>query len=230
MKERPILFSPRLVREIRAGRKSQTRREMRDQPTTVHDVQRLSGSSYGWRSNSDLSGSLCSGQDFRVVGPVWAVRDLGGPTVIRCPFGSIGDRLWVREPWRVSKKHDGQKPSELEPRSMTVVYEAGGSCANQPSGEWVHCDRPDGKDEPPIWIGKYRHARFMPRWCSRITLEITDIRAEELHNISYQDAEAEGFQGADARAEFLDVWQQINGEESLRANPWVWAISFKVLS
>lgn len=75
----------------------------------------------------------------------------------------------------------------------------------------------------------------MPRWASRITLEITDVRVERLQNISEQDAWAEGCLGWDddvtggssGYGEFSELWVSINGVESWNSNPWVWVVEFR---
>ncbi len=84
----------------------------------------------------------------------------------------------------------------------------------------------------------WRPSIHMPRWASRITLEITDIRVERLQEISYADAMAEGVPFTELppgqgrpdplhRAKFADLWESINGPGSWEANPWVWVIEFK---
>lgn len=97
-----------------------------------------------------------------------------GEWFLKCPFGMPGDRLWVREPWWTARSLDNCKPSLIS-EGDTVIYQA----------DWVHRGQPD---EP----GRYRHARFMCRWMSRLTLEVTEVRVQRLHNISDADAIAEG--------------------------------------
>lgn len=81
---------------------------------------------------------------------------------------------------------------------------------------------------------KWKPSIFMPRWASRITLRITDIRVERLRDISENDAAAEGAKyeetGFSARVCFVDLWQQINGKRpgcSWNDNPWVWVVEFE---
>lgn len=150
---------------------------------------------------------------------------------IACPYGKPGDRLWVREAWRTLNVHDHVPPREL-------------------TGAKVSYDASTLRTEPSIWWGKKRPSIFMPRWASRITLEITDVRVERLQDISEADAEAEGcdrltWDGTQGPADLIDwplktvdrpwangyalLWESINGDDSWAANPWVWAVSFRRL-
>jgi hypothetical protein len=143
----------------------------------------------------------------------------------RCPYGKPGDRLWVREAWRVGTKYDTKAPRDLAPRSMTVEYEAGGYACNGLTGGWgTHYP---ATREYPAWVGKLRPGMFMPRWASRITLEVTGVRVERLQDISEADAIAEGIEricagrwrcyGDEARAycisasaSYRSLWETIN--------------------
>lgn len=138
------------------------------------------------------------------------------------PYGKPGDRLWVRETWRTSKILDSKKPSSFS--RWPVRYEA--------DGEVNRCGALYGDVK-----GKIRPAIFMPRWASRLTLEITGVRVERLQEISEADAIAEGVTMPDRipeppdwwsyRDEFAYLWDQINGAESWQSNPFVWVIQFK---
>lgn len=159
------------------------------------------------------------------------VGDEGKP----CPYGTVGDRLWVREAWRTARKLDDKTPKQIAKDCKEagysspwcpVMYEADGARDN-----W--CADSFGKD-----VGRYRAARFMPKWVSRITLEIVEIRAERLHEITEEEAVLEGIEslnGSDewselsARAGFADRWNEINGKRGYpwEMNPWVWVLGFK---
>lgn len=159
-----------------------------------------------------------------------------------CPYARRrGDRLWVREAWRVSNKHDSVKPADLpHARGLTVMYEAGGSLAHDDRGVYVHS--PEYPQERPTWAGRYRPPMFMPRWASRILLEVTEVRVQRLQEISREDALAEGivqladggfglpagefYHAADPRQSYFALWESINGAGAVEANPWVWAVSF----
>lgn len=149
-----------------------------------------------------------------------------------CPYGQAGDRLWVRETWGT---HD--QGFDTAEESTVVVYRA-------------DVDRP----EPKRW----RPSIHMPRVASRITLEVTGVRVERLHQLSEADALAEGIHRIDigsgyeprysaaprswadavegdpdvqltASAAFRELWESINGLRSWLANPWVWVVEFKRL-
>lgn len=145
-----------------------------------------------------------------------------------CPHGQPGDQLWVREAWRTSLAYELTKPSEI-PAGEPLGYEADGE-GNLFLGN----------------AGKLRPSMFMPRWASRITLEITSVRVERLQEISQEDAKSEGAWGPDEsivtrvadyfgvdefgvnpKLAFQMLWESINGPESWAANPWVWVVEFK---
>lgn len=131
-----------------------------------------------------------------------------------CPFGYADDRLWVRETFSAM----GDKTRHAVP----IFYRA---------------DRPNDN-------GGWTPSIHMPRWASRITLQITNVRVERLNEISQRDAMAEGappshpiidkvsreFGYQDfSRSWYAQLWEQINGAGSWAANPWVWVIEFEVL-
>lgn len=138
-----------------------------------------------------------------------------------CPYGQPGDRLWVREPWKTEASVDHLPPRSL--RSGASIYYLA--------------------DGEPEHAGRYRHARFMCRWMSRIELEIVSVRVERLKEISEADAKAEGIKpavggwwsgaemqvGATPEAAFALLWQSINGPDSWTENPLVWVIEFRRL-
>ena len=172
MKTRPIIFSAESVRAILAGRKTQTRRVVK----------------------FDALGRVCRG-GYAVyirdgVGLVWTPyagakeEPLPSPRVPEfCPFGAPGDQLWVRETW-----WQAEKPGEGVGVPF-VYYDAeqqGGPDLVGPSREW------DCSTAPGRW-GR-RSPIHMPRWASRLTLEVSAVRVEQLQGISEADAIAEGIQ------------------------------------
>lgn len=220
MKERPIIFSAPMVRAILQGKKTQTRRIVKPQPPTPEQVRKLSGSSFSIFTDAHTPGK------FRVAGPVWCVRRLINrePQWI-CPYGVAGDRLWVRETWFDNMASDDGDTAQTPAR---CVYRADGEFMEQFPEDYM-----EGKWTPSI---------HMPRWASRITLEIVAVHVERLQDITEHDAEREGFErsfdpdGSEYGAElttaveaFEMLWHKINGADSWNANPWVWVIEFRKL-
>ena len=257
MRERPILFSAPMVLAILSGAKTMTRRVLKVQPISVHD----SSDSWEMPHWKMRSGEFCSGcplesgppgsRPFRTFEfdpgtdarlfyahckygavpkgktPKWAYlertdKGWSESELIRiCPYGMPGSHLWVREAWH---------PSNHVPYGTKADYLA---------------DTPDATGEG---FFKWKPSIFMPRWASRITLEITGVRVERLQEISEADAKAEGIEhkrldnfpgvkachcpatgwtGRTAYQTFANLWGHINGPDSWAANPWVWVIEFK---
>jgi hypothetical protein len=132
---------------------------------------------------------------------------------VRCPYG--GSRLWVRETWAAPHTYD-HLPPRLIPQDARIHY-----AATEERGGLL-----------------WRPSIHMPRWASRITLEVTGVRVERLQDISIADAMAEGVVETNAnlrglepcmewRYAYEDLWRQINGPDSWDANPWVWVIEFR---
>lgn len=164
----------------------------------------------------------------------WLSRPLGGlllpkpqDIVIHCPYGQPGDRLWVREAWRTTG--DGGRCDDTPPRDL------------QPHRVWYEADGAAPADE---CVGKYRPSMFMPRWASRVTLEVIGVRVERLQSISEADAIAEGieqtpdgfsvdggrhFHAASARMSYASLWDSLNDARGYAwdGNPWVWVVEFK---
>ncbi len=143
------------------------------------------------------------------------VRDDGRETPILCPYGVGGNRLWVRETW-----------APLDEMAMTF---------KEPDKIFYRADDETKYESDLTW----RPSIHMPRWASRITLEITGIRLELLNDISDKDCFAEGIQsvvdagrrGGDGsvRGEFRALWDSINGKKcQWSSNPFVWVVEFKV--
>ncbi|MGQ5810450.1 hypothetical protein ACUNIU_21440 [Serratia sp. IR-2025] len=209
MKERPVIFNGEMVRAILDGRKTQTRRGINPQPTLSERT------GFNWKGAAYGIGST-----YRDT-----VRNFAN-CFKTCPFGAVGDRLWVRETWAEA----GARAPELQ------LYRA-----NYPE----HVGR-EYENVPPASEIRWTPSIHMPRWASRITLEITAVRVERLNDISEEDAKAEGVKPAGdmlpdypdtfltpkgdfatAKVAFQRLWQSIYGEESWAVNPWVWVIEFK---
>lgn len=142
-----------------------------------------------------------------------------------CPYGQPGDWLWVRETWAgpladADEWDETNDPGELEnPRFCEYAADGG------PKPEYLNADE--------NMVCRWTSSIHMPRWASRITLEITGVRVERLQGISRGDAMAEGCpfpnmaKGGDPCGWYAELWESINGPGSWAANPWVWVIEFK---
>ncbi|HDX9141227.1 TPA: morphogenetic protein [Klebsiella michiganensis] len=232
MKERGMIFNGEMVRAILDGRKTQTRRIMKLQP-------KPSKSRPGdfWFSSKKLE-SMVHVSDLAPGNSPIADYHLFIQEHC-CQFGAVGDRIWVRETFQGPLfDYDlmdsyCKDPTPFE-KPEFCVYKADGVPAPEfyDADDELHC----------CW----RPSIHMPRWASRILLEITDVRVERLNAISEEDATAEGvppagsllpdYPGtfltpkgdfATAKVAFQRLWESIYGEESWKANSWVWVISFK---
>lgn len=213
-----------MVRALLEGRKTQTRRAFKPgrpvAPTAKLDgLAQVDGNMFarfhtpwadvvkamGWRENP---------------APSWSVET----TAVRCPYGVPGDRLWVKETWNYFDPDPGPD-GDLEvvgaERFARGKRAPWSGCQGPREIRWTAVYRADGdithpKDGRAMW----RPSIYMPRWASRITLEVTEVRVQRLHDISGADAYAEGCsehgpekQGL-AVHEFARLWRQINGSPS----------------
>lgn len=182
------------VRAILAGRKTQFRRVMKPQPDFV------AGYGNPGQKRTPYSGGSVN------------------PTIIQCPYGAPGDRLWVRECWGASAD------TNPETGMADVLFRA---------------------DQVTKKVCRWRSSVHMPRWACRIILEVASVRVERLQDISEEDAKAEGVTPTDFtgyehpdnptlssgayRDGFIDFWQSIHGSGSWDENPFVWAVEFRRL-
>lgn len=236
MTERGMIFNGEMVRALLSGRKTQTRRIVKGTDGAVKFCKE-------WDINGEEIFVVLGEKDHTGMNPV-----LGA---ISCPFGAVGDRIWVRETWATLGNEDGccvdweGNLCKGDERSVARIYRA--SCEQRPGdyGLWSIPDdaywKPHTKEHK--FEGAWRPSIHMPRWASRILLEITDVRVERLNSISQEDAQAEGleltgwrptYSDPDSGGEvmtpydnFAELWSSIYGEESWKANPWVWVIEFK---
>ena len=225
VKEHPILFRTEMVQAIIAGNKTMTRRIINPQPY--------------WREiwgNASIAGST----KLEYEGFVYRKNLIGNiekdtsKLIGFCPYGRIGDNLWVRESFQVykDKYYFKASPDEIK------------------NGQW-------GKDTIPIDYPEFNINNYswkpsihMPRKACRFVLPLVNIRIERLHDISGEDAVAEGVESTnefnskepylhqyknyldgrfdmDANGSFMTLFQSIHGEEIWKLNPWVWVIEFK---
>lgn len=212
MKETPILYKPGMVVAVRNDRKTHTRR--------------LNG-----LGKINESPDIYTVTGYDSSGKAWFLDNSGNFTSLQCPYGGMGDRLWVREAWSVPAMFDRKKPSDLDPHEMEVF-----DCVR------YHADGVTSD-------GKTRVSIHMPRWASRINLEIVNVRIERVNDITEEDAKAEGvdwlhpesevyykdyllrtLQGCQtAKESFYTLWDSINKENGYGwgVNPWVWVVEFR---
>lgn len=235
MKERGIPFNGQMVRSILSGQKTQTRRAVHPQPPSC-EGRPYSGRIFGPEmyepATYDKHGEMVPGAE------IYGIYDEDGEWGVKSPYGQPGDRLWVREAWRTGKRLDGYRPKQIQELCTEAGYKAGlkPACpikyeADSFYRQWGDNDIEDFGD----W-GRYRHARFMPRWAARISLEVVSVRVERLQDISDDDCASEGAKrthdggewGEEGlHEEFESLWETINSPGSWEANPWVWVIEFK---
>ncbi|EMZ3531607.1 hypothetical protein ABDI71_001856 [Enterobacter hormaechei subsp. hoffmannii] len=217
MTERGMIFNSDMVRAILDGRKTQTRRIIKD--CTV--------------GRDPISKFIQIGKKFIGCYP----EDV--PELIRecCPYGVPGDRIWVRETFQgplfdFEQMEAYQEDSSKFKKPEFCVYKADGKPAPEffDADDNLHCG--------------WRPSIHMPRWASRITLEITGVRVEQLKSISEEEARSEGIarlregfwkhyqpgwtqHQLSARGSFATLWDSIYGFGDWDRNPWVWVVEFK---
>ncbi|HBO4030495.1 TPA: hypothetical protein L6A17_32785 [Pseudomonas aeruginosa] len=201
-RERPILFNDQMVRAILEGRKTVTRRVVKDTGFYAIDAA-IHGNDVALREREALS--------------------------TRCPFGQPGDRLWVREAWQGPLISDEEQAANQSWWKDMTKFQDQAHCAYRASGDNNEYVDPDG-----YFHCKWKPSIHMPRWASRILLEITAVRVERLHDITPNQCIAEGAwrekdkelgRGQEAIAAFADLWRSTGGDWD--SNPWVWVIEFK---
>ncbi|WP_370620129.1 hypothetical protein [Citrobacter meridianamericanus] len=210
--ERPMIFNGEMVSAILDAGKTQTRRPVKFPHIDRDAMCELSG--------NELAGELLAG-NYR-----------------NSPHGKPGDRIWVRETWWQAGQSYARYPDDDEYGwygSRRVLFAADGNPPNEPNDHY-----PNGlgggkfSAAKPNHLWRKRPSIHMPRWASRILLEITDVRVERLQAITLGDICKEigcglydfrpatyGFQV------WEELWESIYGEGSWQANPWVWVIEFK---
>lgn len=196
MKEHPILFNTEMVRALLDGRKTQTRRIVKPQPE--------------YRENESVPGHYGTFfHGWNLDHSAVTIEDI----IKYCPYGQIGDRLWVRETWQSNEE------------KTKFIYKADYAG----NGGFV-C----GED---ILLG-WRPSIFMPKKACRLFLEIVDIRVERVMDITEEDSLAEGVQPGKSmsmghihtgKEHFWGLWDSINKKRGFgwNINPWVWVVEFK---
>lgn len=205
-KERPIIMQADSVRTTLAGRKTMTRRVIKPQP----DESVTALVPRRTRAGNVLWGNA-----------LWKTKRYG--TLIelqprKCPYGQEGDRLWVKETWMLGDTLQAWDiPEAIAAHNESALYRA------------------DVNGEDTTGWG-WKSPLFMPRWASRLTLEIVNVKVERLFDITEEDAKAEGV-SIDAtgtltyRGAFAITWEAINGKRGYGwengSNPFVWCIEFR---
>lgn len=237
VRERPILLSSPMIRAILDGRKTQTRRAV---------------SPRGWNPNRMTLSKVVHHSESRIGTQAYFGDDNWGAP---CPFGSPGERLWVRETWAAHPLDESEPPARIlfAADGANYDFDVVGNARRGPRNL-------DRVDETGEWVvERWRPSIHMPRWACRLTLEITSARVERLQDISDADIEAEGtsawveaggvvytpvagFDGAQLnddgktitvkpnRVCFASLWDSVSPANlRWRSNPWVWVVSFKRL-
>jgi len=224
MKEQPIIFKPEMVRAILEGRKTQTRRIIKN---VMPDSEDAEEEEYFWAFGDGHSG----------IGWYQGLSEYSseGSIFFKCPYGVPGDRLWVRETFSILQD---------KPTMNRVIYRVDHGF----TGGGIKYD-----------LAKWKPSIHMPRWASRINLEVTNVRVQRVMAISRKDAIAEGavqinkhflmdpevlkipvkysnvtqlnderYWGNDnAPGAFASYFEKINGSDAWDRNPWVWVVEFK---
>lgn len=232
MTDRPILFSAPMVRALLEGRKTQTRRIITPNNLRIYTGGLDYPGSFVKPDQATFAAAFNNARKFRriehmmswVTDPVTHQIDAVMSQWTGRVAYSAGDRLWVREAWRADPKYDDHSPSNSHNGSPVL-----------PLGCLVTYDA----DLIPE-LGRNRQGMQMPRWASRITLDVIDVRIERLQDISEADAIAEGCKPDDsslnpnligpARQIFRNLWNRINGPDAWETNPWVAAYIFHVIN
>lgn len=218
MKERPILFAAPMVRALLDGSKMQTRQAIKLPPAPM-TLGTWEPTTIGGQGATDARGAPVS-----EMAAIWHTRT---GQALTNPLGQPGNHLWVREDWQAWHELNSIRAADIpNDARQRINYPANGN----------------------TWDARIRPSIQMPRWVSRILLEIVSVRVERLNGISEDDCWAEGIEAVDgllddmsiidcakrmnrcfedAAPTFAALWESINGVGSWFANPWVWVIEFK---
>jgi hypothetical protein len=250
--ERPVIFSGPMVRAILAGEKTQTRRIVKPQPVEMPE-EKTGGVTIMPALMWDKGGAYAravakyaAAHPGEHVNPPPYGVNIAIPFGVHYdnPYGRPGDRLWVRETWRVASINHGLKNAQF----WTIQFREGFGVLPHPqpprhlfgplTSRTVLHDGETGNS-----FGPWRTPIHLPRWASRLTLEVTGVRVQRLQEIRCYDIRAEGvscpehdFPGgfctsecAYLRQAWAEAWNRINGNRApFESNPWVWGIEFKV--
>ena len=219
VKERPVIFSGNMIRAILEGRKRQTRRVMKPQPPEYEP------SPSKWPDKHP--GPYIDEYADSGVWCWWSPDDRMGPEVGRCPYGRPGDRLWCKEThFFAGYPHWSDLPHKRKPVQVDGEWQLSTQC----------CYYREGFDRSHST--RWRPSIYMPRWASRLTLEVKRVWPQRVQDITEEDAIAEGYDCSGmqpacddaARMWFRTLWDSLHAkhpERMWQANPYVWAIEFR---
>lgn len=202
---KPIIFRPESMEAILSGRKTQTRRLVKN----LDYIQ-------DWDPKDPSYGPFYEDE-----------HGINHETVERCPYGRPGDQLWIRESWRPVENEDMVDGIEFKDGFFQEIENS-----MEAADKWVAVyDRTD----------RWRSPLFMPRWASRLTVDVTGIRVDRVQNISEEDAKAEGVEASETvelqgglpcyTLPYQKVWTSLHGIDNPAAwdsNPWVWVVEFSI--
>lgn len=240
MKGRPIIFNGHMVRAILSGRKTQTRRVMIEPPDkfTHIDFDEKQGWHWWWNVERHYTDHSDVEREYRPI---------------NCPHGKPGGQLWVREKFALYqtvnhiRRSDGRASDEIS--DGLIGYCADGFDTIEDFRE--HIRQMSGADLEAVVIDgdRWKPSIHMPRWASRINLEVVSVRVESVQDITEEDAKAEGVDGGclncgessaeqscgcdrpepNYRDAFSGLWDSINAKRGYdwASNPWVWVVEFK---
>lgn len=219
MSEHGILFSAPMVRAILDGRKTQTRRVVTRNNSTVLGHNARAKRWAQWWTDARWDQSVPTRESAHALHVPCGDPDAGDAIYRVRPIWQPGDRLWVRETWC-------QVPDEMRSDFDEYIYRADMT-------ERQRLDELAVRRVARTLLARWRPAIHMPRRAARIVLDLVDAKGGRLQNISDADALAEGIENDDfitPRSQFAELWQSINGERPGCAwadNPWVWVLTFK---
>ena len=220
MNAKPILMHGHSIRSLMAGHKTQTRRIVKPQPPGDELGNTYSGQIFGPEMYSpvvvDRHGEEYPGPD------IYGIYDEDGEWGVKCRYGQPGDLLYVRERHAIV-------PRTAYAQSMGVEQTL------RPGDDHDAAIFQAGWDRSPP--GRWRPSIHMPRWASRITLHLTDVRVERVQGISEDDAIDEGVEACfpntdhehSARDRFRALWNFTNGAGAWDRNEWCWVLCFDVI-
>jgi len=211
VKEHPIIFSTPMVKAINDGTKTQAMR--------LRKLNKINENPADWHAGGVYEGQV------RFYNPTTkeAVN-------IKCPYGQVSDRLWVREAFKSSDVNELGSHCD----TVALIEYKDGKCVDVSyscDGDWWETARHN------VW----KPSIHMPRWASRINLEITEVRVERVQDISIEDIKLEGvditYSGSEQwkvgfpHSDMAKLWNSINAKRGYGwdTNCWVWVISFKVV-